>query len=428
MQKSNKIAIRMLLVMGLAIILGSGVSTVSMAKTTVLKTDVSTASAGCTLVGVEGSYKTDAAAALKRINEIRQEACKEGVPNPSDPLKALQGSDYVPLKWSADLEQIARIRAAEAIVVTGHTRPNGKSCFSLKSTNGVSSSGEVLAWNSSSSMVTAVNQWYSEKDDWVNGNDNAVTGHYTAMIDPSNASVGLGLFTCGLYSSATCGRFSRASQKDTTQMAAVSACIQTIEVQRIYLSNEASIEWSAWIRILKCDNLGVGVSRECFLMRTLTSGAQESKVCVMEPITWTSSNSKVATINNSGILKITGMGTTTIKAVSQSGIVGSRSITVKSRLASVKLKKIQAGKKKLTIRWKAAKNAKVKGYQIQYATKKNFKSGVKKLTVKGASKKTKTIKKLKSKRKYYIRIRSYGTEKGKRAYSAWSEVRSAKTK
>lgn len=428
MRKSNKIAIRMLLVTGLAIMLGSGVSSVSMAKTTVLQTDVSAASAGCSLVGVAGSYKTDAAAALNRINEIRQEACREGVPNPSDPLKALQESDYVPLKWSTDLEQIARIRAAEAIVVTGHTRPNGKSCFSLKSPNGVSSSGEVLAWSSSSSMVTAVNQWYSEKDDWVHGNDSAVTGHYTAMIDPSNVSVGLGLFTSwdGAWPSATCGRFSGASQKDTTQLAAVSACIQLIEVQQIYLSNEGSIEWTPWVRMVKCNTLVIGNSWGCFLMRTLTSGVRESRVCVMEPITWTSSNSKVATINNSGILKITGMGTTTIKAVSQSGIVGSRSITVKSSLASVKLKKVQAGKKKITVRWKAVKNA--KGYQIQYATKKNFKSGAKKLTVKGASKKTKTIKKLKSKQKYYIRIRSYGTEKGKKVYSAWSAVRSVKVK
>ncbi len=427
MRKSNKIAIRALLILGLAILLGSRVSAVSMAKTTVLQTDVSTASAGCTLVGIAGSYTTDAAAALKRINEIRQEACREGVPNPSDPLKALQESDYVPLKWSMDLEQIARIRAAEAIVVTGHTRPNGKSCFSLKSPNGVSSTSEVLAWSSSSSMVAAVNQWYSEKDDWVHGND-AVTGHYTAMIDPSNVSVGLGLFTSldGAWPSAACGRFSRASQKDTTQMAAVSYCIQLIEVQQIYLSDEGSIEWAPWVRMVKCNNLVIGNSWECFLMRTLTSGVRESRVCVMEPITWTSSNSKVATINNSGVLKITGMGTTTIKAVSQSGIVGSRSITVKSRLASVKLKKIQAGKKKLTIRWKAVKNA--KGYQIQYATKKNFKSGMKKITIKGAAKKAKTIKKLKSKRKYYIRIRSYGTEKGKRVYSAWSAVRSVKTK
>lgn len=424
MQKRIKMAMRIVLVMGVAILLGSGVSIVSMAKTTVLQTDVSTASAGCTLVGIAGSYKTDAAAALKRINEIRQEACREGVPNPSDPLKALQESDYVPLKWSVDLEQIARIRAAEAIAVTGHTRPNGKSCFSLKSPNGVSSSGEVLAWNSSSSMITAVNQWYREKEDWVHGN-NAVTGHYTSMIDPSNVSVGLGLFLSsnGAWPSATCGRFSRAGQKDTTQMAAVSSCLQLIEVQQIYLSNDGSIEVA---NSDKWNKLGTGDRRECLLMQTLTSGVRESKVYAMEPITWTSSNPKVAAINSSGILTITGKGTAVIKAVSQSGVVGSRSITVHSGLASVKIKKIQAGKKKITVRWKAVKN--VKGYQIQYATKKNFKSGMKKLTIKGAAGKAKTIKKLKSKCRYYIRIRSYGTEKGKRVYSAWSAPRSVKTK
>lgn len=424
MKQNKKIMIRMLLWMGFALSACSGISSVAMAKTTVLQTDVSTPSSGCSFVGIEGAYRTDAAAALKRMNEIRLEACREGVPNPSDPLKALQESDYVPLKWSADLEYIARLRAAEAILVTGHTRPNGKSCFSLKSPNGISSSGEVLAWSSSSSMITGVNQWYQEKEDWVQGN-NAVTGHYTSMIDPSNKSVGLGLFTSskGAWASATCGRFSRASQQDTVQAAAVPSCVQMIEVQQVYLSSEGSIEdagGSQW------DQLGVGDSRECVLMQTLTSGVKESRVRAMGTISWSSSNPKVASVNTAGLLTITGKGSAVIKAVTQNGAVGSRSITVKSKLASVKLKKIQAGKKKLVIRWKAVN--KVKGYQIQYGTKKNFKSGVKKVTVKGASKKSKTIHKLKSKRRYYIRIRSYTTKNGKKLYSAWSEAKSAKTK
>ncbi|MDE6852604.1 MAG: fibronectin type III domain-containing protein [Lachnospiraceae bacterium] len=424
MKQINKRVIQVCLGMGFALLSGLGIATVSMAKTTVLQTDVSTPSSGCTFVGIEGSYKTDAAAALKRINEIRLEACREGVPNPSDPLKALQESDYVPLKWSADLEYIARIRAAEAIVVTGHTRPNGKSCFSLKSPKGVSSSGEVLAWNSSSSMITGVNQWYQEKEDWVQGN-NAVTGHYTSMIDPSNTSVGLGLFTSsnGAWPGATCGRFSRASQQDTAQSAAVPSCVQMIETQQVYLSSEGSIEevgTSQW------NQLGVGDRLECALMQTLTSGVKESRVRAMGQITWTSSNTKVAAVSAAGVLTITGKGTAVIKATAQSGTVGSRSITVKSNLASVKLQKLQAGRKKLVVRWKTAKN--VKGYQIQYGMKKNFKSGAKKVTVKGAGKKSKTLKGLKSKRKYYIRIRSYTTKNGKKVYSAWSAVKSAKTK
>lgn len=36
--------------------------------------------------------------------------------------------------------------------------------------------------------------------------------------------------------------------------------------------------------------------------------------------------------------------------------------------------------------------------------------------------------KLKAKTKYYVRIRTYKTVKGKKVYSKWSAVKSAKTK
>lgn len=422
MRKSNKIFNTLLLAAGL--ILTGLVCTTASAKTTVLSTDVSTPSKGCVMVGIEGSYMTDAAKALKRINEIRLEACKEGVPNPSEPLKALKESDYVPLKWSSDLEYIARIRAAEAIVVTEHTRPNGQSCFRLKSPKGVSSFNEVLAWSSSTSMVTGVNQWYREKDDWVHGND-AVTGHYTAMIDPNARYVGLGLFTSskGAWPSATCGRFSSASQLDTGKAVAVPNCVQMLEVQGSYLSTTGSI---AGTTNAKLQNLSVGDRQECSLMRTLTYNGNKSTVRFLGNVTWTSSNSKVATVDASGVIKVLGKGTAVIKAVSSDGVTATRTVTIASSLKKVKIKKVKAAKKKFTIQWKADK--KVKGYQIQYSTKKNFKSAVKTVTVKGASQKSKTIKRLKSKKKYYVRMRSYVKEGGKKVYSEWSVVKKVKTK
>ena len=77
----------------------------------VIKTDVDRASDGCILAGVPGKYVADAQAALDRINEIRREACEEGVLNP-DTNMPLTMDDYVEIKWSNDLEYIARIRAA----------------------------------------------------------------------------------------------------------------------------------------------------------------------------------------------------------------------------------------------------------------------------------------------------------------------------
>ena len=45
------------------------------AQYTILETDVSAPSTGCTMFGVYGTYYVDAQNALNRINEIRKEAC-----------------------------------------------------------------------------------------------------------------------------------------------------------------------------------------------------------------------------------------------------------------------------------------------------------------------------------------------------------------
>ena len=121
------------------------------AKTqTVLETNVTEASEG-TLVGVYGSYFAQAKEALAKINEIRKEACEAGnIRDPRNSGRYLQPSDYVPLKWSSDLEYIARIRAAEAGIAfrfmdSGHDRLNEKGTFFIGS-NGISSSSEALAY------------------------------------------------------------------------------------------------------------------------------------------------------------------------------------------------------------------------------------------------------------------------------------------
>ena len=49
----------------------------------IVDTDVSEPSDGCVMMGLPGKYIADAHGGLKRINEIRLEACREGVENPS---------------------------------------------------------------------------------------------------------------------------------------------------------------------------------------------------------------------------------------------------------------------------------------------------------------------------------------------------------
>lgn len=89
------------------------------------------------------------------------------------------------------------------------------------------------------------------------------------------------------------------------------------------------------------------------------------------------------------------------------------------------LKKVAAAKKAVKVYWKQAKY--VDGYQIQYATTKSFKKA-KTTTVKKYKTTNKTIKKLKAKKTYYVRVRTYKTVDGKKVYSSWSKAKKAKTK
>ena len=104
--------------------------------------------------------------------------------------------------------------------------------------------------------------------------------------------------------------------------------------------------------------------------------------------------------------------TTTVKAV--------------SKPKSAKIKKVKAAKKAVSVQWKKVSG--VKGYQVQVATDKKFKKNKKTATVKKQKTTKVTIKKLKAKKKYYVRIRTYKTVNGKKVYSSWSKVKSVKTK
>ena len=98
------------------------------------------------------------------------------------------------------------------------------------------------------------------------------------------------------------------------------------------------------------------------------------------------------------------------------------------------LNKVIPQKKAVKVTWKRqAKKMSVKritGYQIQFSPRKNFKRGTTKtVTVKGYKNTSKTVKKLKAKKKYYVRVRTYFQCKdGFKAYSTWSKPKTVKTK
>lgn len=268
-----------------------------------LPTDVTTVKTGRMFLGIKGSYITDMQNALNRINAIRKEACDEGIKDPRNESRNLASSDYVPIKWSSDLEYIARIRTAEASVYRQHIRLNGYDAFAIYSPNGVRSWGEVLAWNTSRTFLQGIEQWYREKKDWV-GNTGKVTGHYTQMIDPDNIYVGLATFinpNAG-YSTTTAGEFTSQRNLDYSQGTsgavldesagpAIDNCIQTVEVK----TDKITASMPDFNSLAAPNNVQAEFNLTVYNCKMETLGATK----------WTSSDVKTAAVDNTG--KVTGV-------------------------------------------------------------------------------------------------------------------------
>ena len=104
---------------------------------------------------------------------------------------------------------------------------------------------------------------------------------------------------------------------------------------------------------------------------------------------------------------------------------GKKTASFKILPKKVSLSSLTAGKKSLTVKWKAG--AGIDGYQIEYSLNKDFRNS-KKVTVKGKKTTEYEIKKLWGLRTYYVRIRAYKQVLLKTYYSEWSKVLSEKTK
>lgn len=93
----------------------------------------------------------------------------------------------------------------------------------------------------------------------------------------------------------------------------------------------------------------------------------------------------------------------------------------KAAIKSVKSPK----KKQVKVSWKKVEGA--EGYVIQYAANSKFKKA-KRVTVKGGATTQRMVKKLKSKGKYYFRVRAYRTIDGKKIYTKYSNKKIVRVK
>ena len=387
----------------------------------IIETDAAAPAAGNIFIGIEGSYAGDAQAALDRINEIRREACAEGIINPHT-NQPLTMDDYVPVKWSAGLEYIARIRAAESSLTMEHTRTNGERCFAISSPEGISGNYEDLAWNWSSGMVSGIEQWYEEKADWVN-KTGAVTGHYTSMINPNVTYIGVASFQTkqAIYPNTIAAQFASDSwltwkgispnTVDETMAAPIRDCTQLLEVP------------ASWIEKLS-------VSAEIEKGKTEhVYGVHENRKYGLYHHTWQTSNPAVIDVDEFGNITAVQVGTAVITAVDASGnttaeanvnVTEPKTVT---KSAKTVINRLSSQKSGIKVTWKK-QNA--DGYQVRYAANKNFKSYRSKSISKGSITST-TLKNLKKGKSYYVKVRAYKLdENGKKIYGTFSRVKKIK--
>lgn len=119
-----------------------------------------------------------------------------------------------------------------------------------------------------------------------------------------------------------------------------------------------------------------------------------------------------------------------VKVTFKGNYTGSKTVYYYIVPKSTSISKVSALKKGFKLSWKKQKTQ-TTGYQIQYSKSSKFKKAK---TVNVSKNKTtsKSVKKLSSKKKYYVRVRTYKTVKidgkTKKVYSSWSKTKTVKTK
>ena len=140
-----------------------------------------------------------------------------------------------------------------------------------------------------------------------------------------------------------------------------------------------------------------------------------------------SSNTKVVKISGTKVIPVTpGKANVTITVTAGTRYAAeSKTVTITVIPAKTSLRSVKSTTaKQATVTWKKAKS--ISGYQISYSQNSSMKKA-KTLTVKGSATRA-TLKKLVSKKKYYVRIRTYKVVSGKKYYSKWSSKKSVKIK
>ena len=315
-----------------------------------------------------------------------------------------------PLKMDKGLLKAGMQRGAELTLYFNHTRPNGEGCFSVFPQDYTMGENIAAGQGSPSDVMEA----------WMNS-----PGHRANIMNPDFEAVGVGAVSLnGEQYWVQCfgGEVKQAVSQSAYKNKTVDA---VIPFDRRYAKPTLSYNAKT---VQEGKKLSAKLTfKSAYSLWEKPSGRPKG-------IKFVSSNTKVCTVNSNGTVTGVGSGKAKISMMSGNSKVGSVTITVtKSKTKAPKKTSIfalKAGKKKFVVKWKKQKS--ISGYQVQYSTDKKFRKGKKTTTIKKAGASKKTVTGVRSKKKYYVRVRTYKNVKvnGKttKKYSGWSGVKAVRVK
>ncbi len=299
------------------------------------------------------------------------------------------------LTYDYTLEKIAMQRACELYFLYAHQRPDGSSVFTAYDQYGYASigKGENIAYGYPTLTAAEVHEGWSEANDNYNGQ-----GHRRAMLDSRYTAVGI----------------AHISYYDASKGCNVHYWVEEFGTT-VYDTTASSANNNTATVTLGNDN------------KVSISGLAPTVVTTTSPVPVTTTNSSTTSATTSTVS--TTAPTTSSTTVISTTIAPATSTTTLAKASKPKktsIKSLKKGKKSITVSWKKVKD--VKGYQVKVATDKKFKKNVKSAYVGKQSKTKATVKNLKAKKKYYVKVRTYKIVNKKKVYSSWSNVKTIKTK
>lgn len=120
------------------------------------------------------------------------------------------------------------------------------------------------------------------------------------------------------------------------------------------------------------------------------------------------------------------VGTCSVKVTFKGNYSGTKKLSFTIVPKATSITKVTAKTRGFAVNWKK-QTSQTNGYQIQYSTGSKFSPSLTKLITKNSTTGT-TLSGLSARRTYYVRIRAYKTVNKTRVYSAWSSVKTVKTR